>query len=184
MLRSDWKNAKPNEVREAVRSGNWKGVTHGMARGHIHANMAIVQKIHAFDFLRFCLLNPKPCPLIEVLDAGNPNPRFCAKDADVRTDLSSYRIFSQGKLIEEVPSLQKHWKNDHVTFLMGCSLSFDQAMLEAGIPLRHLENENGRIGVYQSNIPCTSAGIFSGNMIVSMRPTIRKLLMQTIAVIS
>ena len=78
MLRSDWKNAKPNEVREAVRSGNWKGVTHGMARGHIHANMAIVQKIHAFDFLRFCLLNPKPCPLIEVLDAGNPNPRFCA----------------------------------------------------------------------------------------------------------
>lgn len=180
LARSDLTHAQPREVREAVRGGRWTGVTHGMARGHIQANLAIVPQRFAFDFLRFCLLNPKPCPLIEVLDAGDPRPRYCAKGADLRTDLSKYRVFRDGKLVDEVPNLSQHWRDDHVAFLMGCSLSFDQAMLDAGIPLRHLANDAGRIPVYHSSIPCTPAGMFHGTMMVSMRPIARRLLMATI----
>lgn len=178
--RSDLATAHPSQVRQAVREGRWTGVTHGMARGHIHANLAIVPLRHAFDFLRFCLANPKPCPLIEVLDAGDPVPKRCAAGADIRTDLSKYRVFRDGVLVEEVRDLRAHWRDDHVGFLMGCSLSFDQAMLDAGIPLRHLKDDSGRISVYRSNIPCTRAGIFEGNMIVSMRPIESRLLMRTI----
>lgn len=181
VARGEMAHAKPYEVRDAVRSGRWTGVTHGMARGHIHANLAIVRKRDAFDFLRFCLLNPKPCPIIEVLDPGNPHPRFCAKDADIRTDLSRFRVFQEGKLVEEVPHLREHWRDDHVGFLMGCSLSFDQAMLDAGVPVRHLQSDSGRIGVYESNIACIPASALHGNMIVSMRPIPRRHLMAAIA---
>lgn len=180
LARGDLATAKPVEVRHAVRSKRWTGATVGMARGFIQANLAILPQAHAFDFLRFCLLNPKPCPLIEVLDAGDPRPRFCAADADLRTDLSRYRVFRDGKLVEEVPDLTRHWRDDHVAFLMGCSLSFDQAMLDAGIPLRHLDADTGRIPVYHSSIACTPAGKLRGNMMVSMRPIPRRLLMATI----
>jgi uncharacterized protein YcsI (UPF0317 family) len=180
--RGELADAAPHAVREAVRSGRWTGVTHGMARGHIHANLAILRKRDAFDFLRFCLLNPKPCPIIEVLDPGDPRPKFCAKGADIRTDLSRFRVFKEGRLVEEVPHLRDHWRDDHVGFLMGCSLSFDQAMLDAGVPVRHLQNEGGRIAVYESGIACTPAGALHGNMIVSMRPIPRKHLMAAIAV--
>jgi uncharacterized protein YcsI (UPF0317 family) len=181
LTRSALASARPSEVREAVRSGRWTGVTHGMARGHIHANLAIVRQRDAFDFLRFCLRNPKPCPLIEVLDPGDPRPSRCATGADLRTDLSKYRVFREGRLVEEVPNLLGHWRDDHVGFLMGCSLSFDQAMLDAGVPVRHLQSEGGRIGVYESGIACASAGRLHGNMIVSMRPVPRRHLMATIA---
>lgn len=180
LARGDLAHATPVEVRHAVRAGRWTGATVGMARGHIQANLAILPQRHAFDFLRFCLYNPKPCPLIEVLDAGDPRPRSSAADADVRTDLSRYRVFRDGKLVEEVPNLLQHWRDDHVAFLMGCSLSFDQAMLDAGIPLRHLDAESGRIPVYHSSIACAPAGMLRGNMMVSMRPVPRRLLMATI----
>ena len=179
LVRGDLALAKPVEVRHAVRSKRWTGATVGMARGHIQANLAILPHRYAFDFLRFCLLNPKPCPLIEVLDAGDPRPRSCAADADVRTDLSKYRVFRDGKVVEEAPDLLRHWRDDHVAFLMGCSLSFDQAMLDAGIPLRHLDGA-GRIPVYHSATACTPAGMLRGNMMVSMRPIPRRLLMATI----
>ncbi len=180
LVRGDLALAKPVEVRQAVRGNRWTGATVGMARGHIQANLAILPHRYAFDFLRFCLLNPKPCPLIEVLDAGDPRPRFCAADADVRTDLSRYRVFRDGKVVEEVPNLLRHWRSDHVAFLMGCSLSFDQAMLDAGIPLHHLDGDSGRIPVYHSSIACRPAGMLGGNMMVSMRPIPRRLLMATI----
>lgn len=180
LARADLALARPIEVRQAVRSKRWTGATVGMARGHIQANLAILPQRHAFDFLRFCLLNPKPCPLIEVLDVGDPRPRSCAADADLRTDLSKYRIFRDGKLVDEVPDLTRHWRDDHVAFLMGCSLSFDQAMLDAGIPLRHLDADTGRIPVYHSSIACTPSGMLRGNMMVSMRPILRRLLVATI----
>lgn len=180
LTRSALARATPAEVRAAIREGRWTGVTHGMARGHLQANLAIVPKAYAFDFLRFCLANPGPCPLVEVLDAGDPSPKRCARGADVRTDLSKYRVFRDGALVDEVPHLREHWRDDHVAFLMGCSLSFDQAMIEAGIPLRHLDDDSGRISVYRSNIPCEPAGIFHGTMIVSMRPIPSPLLMATI----
>ena len=178
--RTQLRDATPAEARRAIREGRWPGVTHGIARGHIQANLAIVPERHAFDFLRFCLSNPKPCPLIEVLEPGDPEPRQSAPGGDIRTDLSGFRIFRDGRLVEEVTDLRDHWRSDHVGFLMGCSLSFDQAMLDAGIPLRHLASGSGRIGVYESTIACRPAGIFRGNMVVSMRPIPRHLLVATI----
>jgi uncharacterized protein YcsI (UPF0317 family) len=173
-------DAHPSEVRAAIRSRRWTGVTHGMSRGYLHANLAIVPERHAFDFLRFCLRNPKPCPLVEVLDAGDPVPRRCAQGADIRTDLSKYRVYRDGRFAAEVDSLLPLWRDDHVAFLLGCSLSFDLAMLDAGIRLRHLEEPDGRISVYTSSIPCTPAGVFSGPMVVSMRPIPRRHLVATI----
>lgn len=178
--RTQLRDATPAEVRSAIREARWTGVTHGMARGHIQANLAIVPHRHAFDFLQFCLRNPKPCPLIEVLDPGDPRPQQAAAGGDIRTDLSKYRVFRNGELVGEVPNLRELWRDDHVGFLMGCSLSFDQAMLDAGIPLRHLNDAGGRIAVYESNIACRPAGVFSGNMIVSMRPIPREHLVRTI----
>ena len=180
LRREDLSNAHPADVRAAIRSRRWTGVTHGMSRGYVHANLAIVQERYAFDFLRFCLLNPKPCPLIEVLDAGDPVPRRCARGADIRTDLSKYRVYRDGQLTGELDNLTGCWRDDHVAFLLGCSLSFDLAMLEAQIPLRHLQEENGRISVYTTSIQCERAGAFHGPMVVSMRPIPRRYLVETI----
>ncbi|MBI4182936.1 MAG: putative hydro-lyase [Proteobacteria bacterium] len=170
LTRADLKYASAREVREAIRSGRWTGVTHGLAFGHVHANLAIVPAAHAFDFMRFCFRNPKPCPLLDVTDAGDPEPGNVAPGGDVRTDLSLYRVYRQGRLVGTVPNIVNLWRDDHVAFLLGCSLSFDQALIDAGVPLRHLQSERGRISVYTSNIPCRAAGVFHGPMVVSMRP--------------
>ena len=182
--RDQLRDAAPDAVRSAIREGRWEGPTVGMARGFIQANLAIVPERHAFDFLLFCLRNPKPCPIIEVLNPGDPVPHQSAPAGDVRTDLSRYRVFRDGKLVAEVPNLREIWRKDHVTFLMGCSVSFDQAMLDGGINLRHLQTGEGRISVYESGIACKPAGIFHGNMIVSMRPIPRSLLMKAIEITS
>src|SRR5690606_9499702 len=138
--------------------------------GDVQANLAIVPEAYAFDFQRFCQRNPKPCPIIDVTDPGDPEAHIAAPGSDLRTDLSSYRIYRDGKLVDEVANIRDHWRSDHVGFLLGCSLSFDEVMLEAGIPLRHLAEEQGRISVYISGIECRPAGIFKGPMVVSMRP--------------
>lgn len=182
--RDQLRDALPAQVRTAIREGRWDGPTVGMARGYIQANLAIVPERHAFDFLRFCLRNPKPCPLVEVLEPGDPVPRQSAPEGDVRTDLSRYRVFRDGVLAEEVRDLRRLWRSDHVTFLMGCSLSFDQAMIDGGIDLRHLRSGSGRIAVYESGIACRPAGMFSGHMIVSMRPIPKPLLVRAIEITS
>ena len=182
--RDQLRDAVPADVRAAIREGRWQGPTVGMSRGYLQANLAIVPERYAFDFLRFCLRNPKPCPLVEVLDPGDPVPHQSAPAGDVRTDLSRYRVFRDGQLAEEVSDLRALWRPDHVAFLMGCSLSFDQAMLEGGIDLRHLQTGSGRIAVYESGIACRPAGIFHGNMIVSMRPIPRHLLVRAIEITS
>jgi uncharacterized protein YcsI (UPF0317 family) len=132
--------------------------------------MAIVPERHAFDFLRFCQRNPKPCPVIDVTDPGDPEARFAAPGSDVRVDLPGYRVFRDGELVAEVPDITDHWRSDSVAFLLGCSNSMDDVLLDAGIPQRHLESEDGRISVYASNIMCAPAGIFRGPVVVTMRP--------------
>lgn len=184
LTRADLLHARPSEIRALVREGRWTQATTGISRGNLQANLAIVPRDYAFDFLSFCLRNPKPCPILEVLDPGDPVPRIAAQGADIRTDLSRFRIFRHGELVGEVPHLLELWRDDHVGFLMGCSLSFDQAMLDAGIPLRHLDDPNGRVTVYESNIACVPAGRLRGNMVVSMRPVPAALLMRTIEVTS
>ena len=170
MLRKDLANASGAEVRAAVRDRRWTRTTHGLAKGYVQANLAIVPEKYAFDFLRFCQRNPKPCPLLEVTDPGDPEASIVAPGSDLRTDLPGYRIYRDGKLINEVGSIQNMWRDDLVAFLLGCSLSFDEILLAAGIRQRHLDVEQGRISVYISSIQCIPAGVFHGPMVVSMRP--------------
>jgi uncharacterized protein YcsI (UPF0317 family) len=170
LLRNDLANADGREVRAAARNGRWRRATHGLARGYVQANMAIVPERHAFDFLRFCQRNPKPCPVIDVTDPGDPEARFAAPGSDLRVDLPGYRVFREGKLVAEVSDITDYWRPDLVAVLLGCSNSMDEILLDAGIPQRHLESEDGRISVYASNIMCASAGIFRGPVVVTMRP--------------
>jgi uncharacterized protein YcsI (UPF0317 family) len=171
--------ATGREVRAAVREGRWARATHGLARGYVQANLAIVAERFAFDFLRFCQRNPKPCPLLEVTDPGDPEAKRLAPGSDIRTDLPGYRLYRDGKLVDEMHSIKELWRADHVAFLIGCSNSMDDVLLGAGIPQRHLEADDGRISVYISNIACEPAGVFHGPVVVTMRPTPKRLLART-----
>lgn len=180
----DFRQWHPSEIRKAIREGRWNRVTHGLAPGYVHANLAILPERYAFDFMRFCFRNPKPCPLIDVTDPGDPEPRRAAPGADIRTDLGKYKVYKDGKYTGEVAHLKDVWRKDHVAFVLGCSASFDDAMLDAGIPMQHLEQEGGRIPVYISNIPCQPAGIFQGPMVISMRPIRQDLVVKAVEVTS
>ena len=173
----------PSEVRELIRSGQWRGVTSGVAPGYVQANLAILPRVLAFDFLLFCQRNPKPCPLLEVIEAGQVEPALTAAGSDIRTDVPGYRIYENGVFTAEVPSLVPHWDDGLVSFLLGCSFSFESAMTEAGIPLRHQEM-GCNVPMYVTNIPTTPAGVFSGPMVVSMRPIPREQVVRTVQVTS
>jgi uncharacterized protein YcsI (UPF0317 family) len=182
LLREDLANASGRDVRAAARSGQWRRATHGLARGYVQANMAIVPKRYAFDFMLFCQRNPKPCPVIDVTDPGDPEARFAAPGSDVRVDLPGYRVFRDGELVAEVSEITDYWRSDSVAFLLGCSNSMDDVLLDARIPQRHLESEDGRISVYASNIMCAPAGIFRGPVVVTMRPIPQNRLVDAISI--
>ena len=171
------------EVRQLIRTGQWRGITSGVAPGHVQANLAILPKDLAFDFLLFCQRNPKPCPLLEVIEAGSVEPTITAPGADIRTDAPGYRIYENGVLIGETESLADYWRDDLVSFLLGCSFSFETAMVEAGIPLRH-QNLGSNVAMYITNIATTPAGVFSGPMVVSMRPIKRDQIVRAVQVTS
>ena len=137
----------PGEIRPLIRSGEWRGVTAGLAPGHVQANLAILPRELAFDFLVFCQRNPKPCPLLEVLDQGRFEPERAAPGADLRTDLPRYRIFRNGEMVGEEEDIRGLWRDDLVPFLLGCSFSFETALMEAGIPLRHVAEGKKRVYV-------------------------------------
>jgi uncharacterized protein YcsI (UPF0317 family) len=163
-------NATPAEVRQAVREGRWRANTKRLALGHHQANVTILPERYAFDFLRFCLRNPKALPLLDVTDPGNPAPPRAAPGADLRTDVGEYVVLRDGKIAERVASLEGLWRKDHVAFLTGCNLSLDRVMLEAGIPLPHLTSEQAFPAQFRSSIQCTPAGAFRGPLVVSLRP--------------
>ncbi len=158
----------PREIRALTREGRWQGRSESLAPGHVQANVTVLPRDTAFDFLLFCQRNPKPCPLLEVTDPGSP--LLCRMaDADLRTDLSRYQVFEKGRPIDEPENILELWQEDWVGFLLGCSDSFETALLSAGVSLRHIE-ENRSAPIYETNLPCTSAGRFSGPLLVSMRP--------------
>jgi uncharacterized protein YcsI (UPF0317 family) len=164
-----FKETDPRKIREIIRRGEWTKPTRGMAYGYTQANLAIVPKSEAYDFLVFCQRNPKPCPVLEVTEVGDPEPRLTAPGADIRTDLGKYRIFRNGKFAEEVTDLKEHWRDDFVAFLLGCSLTFEGALLANGVPIRQIEERRGPT-IFKTNIPCKPAGKFRGPLVVSMRP--------------
>ncbi|PKB73129.1 MAG: DUF1445 domain-containing protein [SAR202 cluster bacterium Io17-Chloro-G7] len=171
------------EVRQLIRTGHWRGVTSGVAAGHVQANLAILPKDLAFDFLLFCQRNPKPCPLLEVIEAGSTEPIITAPGADIRTDVPAYRIYENGEFTGETESLVDYWRDDLVSFLLGCSFSFETAMVDAGIALRH-QDLGLNVAMYITNIPTTPAGVFSGPMVVSMRPIKRDKIVRAVQVTS
>ncbi len=170
LTRGELERASPAEVRRAIREGRWRSNTKRLALGYHQANVTIVPERYAFDFMRFCLRNPRPLPLLDVTEPGDPVPRKSAPDADLRTDVAEYLVLRDGEVVERVRSLEKIWRKDHVGFLTGCNLSMDRVMLEAGMPLPHLQSEEAFPAQYSSSIECMPAGAFHGPVVVSQRP--------------
>jgi uncharacterized protein YcsI (UPF0317 family) len=159
----------PAEARALIRSGAWTGPTSGLAMGYVQANLVIVPKDYAFDFLRFCVRNPKPCPLLEVTEPGSPEPVNVAPGADLRTDLPRYRVFRHGEVIDEPMDISAYWRPDLVAFLLGCSFTFEAALIRAGVPVRHIEC-GCTVSMFITSRECRPAGAFAGPLVVSMRP--------------
>ena len=155
--------------RERIRNGVHTDLTAGLAPGYVQANLAVLPQELAFDFLLFCQRNPRPCPLLEVVEAGAVTPRRFAPDADLRTDLPRYRLYENGRLSAEFPDAREIWREDDVAFLLGCSFTFEAALTRAGIELRHLAC-GSNVPMYITNIETEPAGMFCGPLVVSMRP--------------
>lgn len=177
----DYSHMHPQEVRRLIRAGEITGQTSGMCNGYAQANLCILPKEYAFDFLLFCMRNPKPCPVLEVGDVGSKSFRFMAREGDVCQDFPKYRIWKHGELADEVTDITEYWQDDFVYFLIGCSFSFESELLEAGIPVRHIE-ENKNVPMFNTNIELTPAGVFHGNMVVSMRPIPNHLVVKAVNV--
>ena len=160
-------NLTPTQLREEIRAGKWKTPTTGVAPGYVQANLVMLPQDAAFYFLLFCVRNPKPCPILDVLEPGQVEPKI-AKDADLRTDLPKYRIFEQGKLKDEVEDVHNVFHGKMVSFLLGCSFSFEAALVAAGVPVRNLE-EDKNVSMYITSRDCQPAGPFSAPLVVTMR---------------
>jgi uncharacterized protein YcsI (UPF0317 family) len=157
------------KARIAARTGHFDRPTTDVAPGFVQANLIILPKELAADFLHFCQRNPKPCPLLAMSEPGNPEIAELGYDIDIRTDLPRYRIWRDGELMQETPDITSVWRDDLVSFLIGCSFSFEEAMLENDLPVRHIEM-GVNVPMYRTNIATNAAGVFSGPLVVSMRP--------------
>jgi uncharacterized protein YcsI (UPF0317 family) len=156
-------------VRLAARSGALTTHTSGLAPGYVQGNLAILPKDVAGEFLRFCQRNPKPCPLIGVSEVGDPRIPELGEDLDIRTDIPGYRVWKDGELVDEPASIESWWRDDLVSFVIGCSFTFEEALLADGIPLRHVAcGEN--VAMFRTSIETKPAGPFFGPLVVSMRP--------------
>jgi uncharacterized protein YcsI (UPF0317 family) len=159
----------PRDIRAAIRSGTLTRTTAGLAPDYVQANLAVLPREQAYDFLLFCQRNPQSCPLLEVTDVDSAEPMRVAPGADLRTDIAKYRIYRNGEIVDEVTDATPYWRDDLVAFLLGCSFTFEQAMVQAGVRLWHLEHEKA-VAMWRTSIPCRPAGVFHGPMVVSMRP--------------
>lgn len=173
----------PREIRQLIRNGEWQKPTSSLANGFIQANLAVLPKEMAFEFLLFCQRNPKSCPLIDVTEPGSFVPALSAPTADLRTDLPKYRIYRNGILTEERDQITELWTDDMVGFLIGCSFTFEEALINNGIPMRHNE-ENCNVPMYRTSIPAVKAGRFEGPTVVSMRPMLEKDVIRAVQVTS
>jgi uncharacterized protein YcsI (UPF0317 family) len=161
--------ASPSFWRQQIRDGHWRQHTSGLAEGYVQCNLVILPTRYAFDFLRYCQRNAQACPLIAVGEPGDYRMMSLAADLDIRTDVPSYRLFRHGELETEVTDLLSLWQNDWVTFAIGCSFSFEQALLAAGLEIRNI-TEAKNVPMYVTNRKTEPAGPFEGPLVVSMRP--------------
>jgi uncharacterized protein YcsI (UPF0317 family) len=157
------------EARALIRTGRHKGHTAGLAPGYVQGNLAILPKDWAEEFLRFCQQNPKPCPVVGVSEPGESGLPTLGRDIDIRTDCGHYRVFRDGECVSEPTTLHDVWRDDLVTFVLGCSFSFEQALLEAGLPLRHQE-KNTTVPMFRTTIQTVPTKRFRGGLVTSMRP--------------
>lgn len=159
----------PAELRQKIRNGAHKGNTSGLCAGYVQCNLVILPADWAEDFLAFCEANPKPCPLIAVSQPGEFSLTKLGADIDIRSDIPSYRVFENGQLRNEVNDISDLWRDDLVAFLLGCSFSFEEALIADGLDVRNV-TEAVNVPMYRTNIDCTAVGPFAGQMVVSMRP--------------
>lgn len=159
----------PRAVRAAVRAGEFRGHTAALVPAFAQANLAVLPRDLADDFLAFCERNPKPCPVLDVTAPGSPEPARIAPGADVRTDIPRYRVYRDGELVEERDDLLDLWRDDFVAFLIGCSFTFEGELVAAGVPVRHIE-AGRNVPMYRTNHPCEPAGPFQGPLVVTLRP--------------
>ena len=169
MFPFDQASATPDKLRKVFRSGAYRGTTAAMADGYTQGNLAIIPEKYALDFARFCQRNPQPCPMIGVSDTGNPQMFTLGDDIDIRTDIPSYNIYRNGEFDGSVADINKYWEEDSVAFVLGCSFSFEEALAQENVPLRHVEL--GRTcPMFKTSIETQKSGPFGGGMVVSMRP--------------
>ncbi len=158
----------PQELRRQIRTRQWNTPTSGCASGYLQANLVMLPAEEAFNFLLFCVRNPKPCPILDVLEPGQVEP-IIAPGADLRKDLPLYKVFENGEFKSDVEDVSDYFSDDMVSFLLGCSFSFENAMLAAGLPIRNMEEEKN-VSMYKTNRKCIPAGPFSAQLVVTMRP--------------
>jgi uncharacterized protein YcsI (UPF0317 family) len=158
-----------SHVRSLIRQGLWSSHTSGLADEHVQGNLVILPEALALDFLRFCQRNPKPCPLLAVSEPGQRLLPTLGADINICSDLPRYRVWRHGELVDEPTDITNLWRENLVSFVIGCSFSFEQALMAAGLPLRHVE-QGRNVAMYRTNIPTEAAGPFGGPLVVSMRP--------------
>lgn len=159
----------PATLRQKIRNGEHTGNTSGLCSGFVQCNMVILPKDWAAEFLQFSQMNPKPCPVLGMSNPGSWEIPELAANLDVRTDLPSYKLFKNGEFTQEVTDIRDYWRDDLVTFMLGCSFSFEESLMADGLEVRNI-SEDKNVPMYRTNIPCRSTGRFSGTMVVSMRP--------------
>lgn len=162
------KTMNRDAIRSAIRKGTYRSHTAGLAPGVLQSNLAILPERYALDFMRFCQRNPKPCPLSGVSDTGSPMMFTLGRDIDIRTDVPAYNVYIDGKLDKTVQDISAIWEDDLVAFALGCSFTFEHALMHAGVRLWHIDN-NTTVPMFRSNIDTIPAGPFHGKMVVSMR---------------
>jgi len=168
-MQTDMGRLTGREARTLIRQGRWRGPTVSLARGWVQTNLVVLPGSLAAEFERYCQLNPQACPLLEATATGSPEPTRVAPGADLRTDVPRYCVYRDGALVGEAENLLDEWRDDLVGFLLGCSFTFEPAMVRAGIPMRHLEI-GGTAPMYRTNRPTVPAGPFAGPLVVTMRP--------------
>ncbi|KAF0980254.1 hypothetical protein FDP41_013468 [Naegleria fowleri] len=168
----------PNEFRKLIRSGEFRSITSGYCEGYIQANLVILPQKFADEFEQFCKLNHAPCPVLEKLQPGEIKPKLLIheeNECDIRKDIPKYRVYKNGVFVEETSDVSNYWRDDLVTFLIGCSFSFERALQQNGIEVRNI-TEKKNVSMYNTNMICKTSSEFKYlnrkpiPMVVSMRP--------------